>query len=201
MAGSRNPEKTRAEILHAAYKEISAQGFQRASIENILSDVGVTKGALYHHFKNKYELGYAVVDELIMAEITERWITPLQDAEKPLDALIHVVRSARDCVCGDKIFCGCPLNNLSQEMSLIDEGFRLRLNRIYESWCKCIGDALARGQKEGEIDPRLDVKQAGAFIVAALEGTLGLAKTSQTAEVLDLCVDGLLDYLNRLRIL
>lgn len=198
MADTRNPQRTRTEIIQAAYEEIRVHGFQRASLDNILCDVGVTKGALYHHFKNKLELGYAVIDELIMKEIYERWVIPLQKASKPLDALIEVVKNARACIGKENINYGCPLNNLSQEMSLVDEGFRLRLNRIYENWRTGIASALERAQKGGVIDPGLDVEKAAAFIVAALEGTLGMAKTSQSTAVLDLCVDGLLDYLKHL---
>jgi len=55
---------TRSKILFAAYKEIHLHGFQAASLNNILAHTGVTKGALYHHFPNKTELGYAVIDEV-----------------------------------------------------------------------------------------------------------------------------------------
>lgn len=198
MAGTRKPERTRSEILSAANREIRASGFERASLENILRDVGVTKGALYHHFRNKLELGYAVVDELIMEEISTRWIIPLQQAEAPLSALIEIIKNARDCLESEQVQYGCPLNNLSQEMSLVDDGFRLRLNRIYECWRGAITDALQRGQAAGEVDPQLDSESAAAFIVGALEGALGMLKTSQDTTVLDHCAKGLIEYLERL---
>ena len=63
MATQRNPDLTRQTLLQAAFQEIYRSGFQAASLRNILSKVGITKGALYHHFGSKQELGYAVVDE------------------------------------------------------------------------------------------------------------------------------------------
>ena len=57
MATQRDPGRTRQHLLEAAFQEIYKVGFQAASLQTILSNAGVTKGALYHHFKNKKALG------------------------------------------------------------------------------------------------------------------------------------------------
>jgi len=54
--------------LNAASREIYRSGFQSASLDTILASTGVTKGALYYHFKSKEGLGYAVVEEVIGPE-------------------------------------------------------------------------------------------------------------------------------------
>ena len=79
-ARKRVPDITRSKILEAAYQEIHVQGFQSASMSEILLKAGVTKGALYHHFENKMALGYAVVDEVVAAMLEEEWIGPLRNA-------------------------------------------------------------------------------------------------------------------------
>ena len=61
----RDPQRTRERLLQAASREIYRSGFQSASLDTILASAGVTKGALYYHFKNKQALGYAVVEEVI----------------------------------------------------------------------------------------------------------------------------------------
>ena len=48
---------TREKIILAAFNEMYQSGFQAASLIRILKDSGITKGALYHHFENKIELG------------------------------------------------------------------------------------------------------------------------------------------------
>src|SRR5215472_11816939 len=87
VATQRNPDLTRKALLQAAFQEIYRAGFQAASLDNILSKAGVTKGALYHHFSSKQELGYAVVDELLREEILDRWVRSLEKAENPIDGL------------------------------------------------------------------------------------------------------------------
>ena len=59
------PEATRRDLLEAAHEEFWRVGFRSASVDQILTQTGVTKAALYHHFRNKLELGYAVVDEIL----------------------------------------------------------------------------------------------------------------------------------------
>ena len=60
------PEKTRQDLLEAAFEEVWQNGFRAASLDAILVRVGVTKGALYHHFHNKLELGYGVVEVCLL---------------------------------------------------------------------------------------------------------------------------------------
>ncbi len=84
-------QDTRGKILLAAYKEIHVNGFQAASLNDILAHTGVTKGALYHHFPNKTALGYAVVEEVIADHILDSFIEPLTKAENPIQALIALI--------------------------------------------------------------------------------------------------------------
>jgi len=95
----RDPERTRERLLQAASREIYRSGFQSASLDKILATAGVTKGALYYHFKGKQALGYAVVEEIIAPDVHSKWVRPLQSAKDPMDALIcsTYTGSARGC--------------------------------------------------------------------------------------------------------
>src|SRR5258707_3357025 len=88
----RDPERTRERLLQAAFREVHRSGFQSASIDAILADTNVTKGALYHHFESKEALGYAVVEEKIAKLTRDRWLRPMRSEEEPINILIGVVR-------------------------------------------------------------------------------------------------------------
>ena len=117
------PEKTREDLLYAAYEEIWKSGFRAASLDAILTQAGVTKGALYHHFRNKRELGYAVVEEVVRGKMLKRWIEPLDRAHNPIDALLGLRERTPPEEMAQLCRYGCALNNLAQEMSPVDEGF------------------------------------------------------------------------------
>jgi AcrR family transcriptional regulator len=90
----------------------------------ILATAGVTKGALYCQLDDKEALGYAVVDDIAASLTREKWVRPLENAKNPIDTLIRIVESTS--LKREDLERGCPLNNLSQEMSPLNAGFRNR---------------------------------------------------------------------------
>ncbi len=190
---------TRGKILFAAYKEIHCQGFQAASLSNILAHTGVTKGALYHHFPNKTELGYAVVDEVIARRIHQSFIEPLQNFDNPIDGFIEMIRSSGEAFSITDINLGCPLTNLAQEMAAIDEGFRTRLIDIYEKWHQSIADVMSEAKKSGQIIDEADPYTLAVTIAATMEGAINAAKVAQDLDKLYYCGCGLIQYLQLIR--
>jgi len=65
---------------------------------------------------------------------------------------------------------GCPLNNLAQEMSPLDEKFRQSLERIYVAWRETVAAAFARGIKAGKVRKDVSPRKVAAFIVAVQAG-------------------------------
>lgn len=196
---TRNPDQTRKTLLDAAYEEIHRCGFQAASLSRILTKAGLTKGALYHHFPTKLALGYAVVDEVIHEEVLNCWATPLADCQNPVDCLMNLLHKAAEEAGHEFVEMGCPLNNLAQEMSPVDEGFRQKLGNIYTLWRQAIANALATGQANGKVRMDVNAEAAAIFIVAAIEGCLGMAKNARDINLLFECGAGLLHYLDTLR--
>lgn len=186
---------TRAKILFAAYKEIHLNGFQSASLNNILAHTGVTKGALYHHFPNKTELGYAVIEEVIADRIMRSFIAPLENADDAIQTLIHLIQRSGEAFTLQDIELGCPLGNLAQEMAAIDEGFRIRLNRIYDQWHGAIMKAVTQAHDNGKIIPSIKPESVAVMVVATMEGCLSAGKISQDLNRLSCCGEGLVQYL------
>ncbi len=198
-AVKRNPDQTRDRILRAAAVEIHRSGFRGASLDTILSEAGVTKGALYHHFPNKQALGYAVLEEVFRDELYQRWSVPPSDTLGPLAALVAGIQKARNSVTLEDLIKGCPVNNLAQEMSGIDEGFRRRIDGVFEEVRECIRAQLAAAQEQDELTPDVNVSQAAAFILAAIEGGMGMGKNAHSLDMFRQCLDGVVQYIDSLR--
>lgn len=197
VSSPRNPERTRERLLQAAFQEVHRSGFRGSDLETILATAGVTKGALYHHFESKEALGYAVVDEVIRRIMDDKWLRPLQNTENPIDALVGVVQSTS--LKPEHVAHGCPLNNLAQEMSPLDEGFRKRLAKMFSEWHDGIAAALRGGQKRGVVRRDVDADETAAFLIAAYEGYISLAKNAQDVRVLQSGVKTMIRYLESLR--
>ena len=203
MLKQRNADQSRRDLLEAASHEIHQFGFHAASISRILENTTLTRGALYHHFPSKLELGYAVIDEWFAGYMQQVWFEPLAELGDPIDP-IEIIENALNATYQDHreelISFGCPLNNLSQEMSAIDEGFRERINYQYEIWQNALTDALQRGQKCGKVKSNVDAAEVSIFIVATIEGCIGLAKNNKSFVTLDSCTKILFDYLHGLKV-
>ncbi len=198
MNAEYNAELTRQKILDIAAEEIHLYGFQACNTSQIIKKAGISKGALYHHFSNKLELGYAVVDEVFASKFIAMW-KPVLVSDDPITDMVKFFREAiswADCECLSK---GCPLNNLAQEMSPVDEGFRLRINDVMSRWQQGIAQALQRGQKRGLVNPDLDAVRIAMFLIAAIEGCHGLAKTSQDVSICSECIHALIDFVELLK--
>lgn len=64
-------EETRAKLLAAARKAFAEQGYANTSMDQFTAAVGLTRGALYHHFGSKEKLLIAVIDQL-ESELAQR---------------------------------------------------------------------------------------------------------------------------------
>ena len=195
---TKQPDITRDKLLMSAFSEIHRQGFQAASIANILQDTHLTKGALYHHFPTKQALGLAVIDEVIKSQLEDMIFKRLRESDTPVDTLLDIIASAYKNVPLDFVMLGCPLNNLMQEMSAVDELFQEHLNGVCSIWQKTVEDALKRGQKQGDIRAEVDSKAAALFIVSAWEGCIGVAKNMQSPQAFGICMQQLHSYVQGL---
>jgi TetR/AcrR family transcriptional repressor of nem operon len=197
--GLRDPKRTREHLLQAAFREIYRYGFQSAGIDTILAATNVTKGALYYHFKSKEALGYAIIEEIVAKLTRDRWMLPLQRSKDkdPIDTLISIVRAIphrpRD------VKRGCPLANLAQEMSQLDEQFRKRLERIFHAWQGGIAMALRKGQSEGTVRRDLNPDETASFLIAMVEGYEVLAKNAQDAKAWNVGIRNIVSWLRSLR--
>jgi TetR/AcrR family transcriptional regulator, transcriptional repressor for nem operon len=196
----REPDVTREKLLHAAFDEIYRRGFQAASLDNILTQAGVTKGALYHHFPDKASLGYAVVDDVVRDLLLERWLGVLERQRgDPLTALQGMLKERSGHLEPDEIELGCPLNNLAQEVSPLDEPFRRRITATFDAWKAGFAKALRQGQAEGSVRRDVSATKVAAFLVAAIEGSFGLAKSARSAAMLRSNLEVLSTFLESLR--
>ena len=193
----RDSERTRERLLQAASREIYRSGFQSASVDTILAVAGVTKGALYHHFDSKEALGHAVIDEVIATCVRGKWVRPLLNGTDPIDALIGAVQGIP--VRPADVRGGCQLNNLAQEMSSLDAGFRKRLAIIFDAWREAVASVLREGQALGSVRCDVEPADAAGLLIAMVEGYASLAKNAQDPKVMKAGIRNIVGWLRSLR--
>jgi AcrR family transcriptional regulator len=89
--------RTRAQLLEAAANLYARRGFGGATLEEVASEAGYTKGAVYAHFGSRENLLLALVEEHLASEIAEQlelfdrarvtWERPLAGSERWMEGL------------------------------------------------------------------------------------------------------------------
>jgi TetR/AcrR family transcriptional repressor of nem operon len=172
--------KRRNVILDAAARVINERGFSHTSVEDLIAAAGLSgKSHFYHYFPSKEALGMAVIDrqferftERGLAILGEPMIEPIDRLTLFIDTLVALQRD-RD---GGS---GSPFGNLAGELADAHEGFRQRLDRVFESWTAQL-DALLR-EVGGKLREGVDTVRLARFIIASLEG--GMLMTRVTRDV------------------
>ncbi|MFL0810651.1 MAG: TetR/AcrR family transcriptional regulator [Agarilytica sp.] len=198
MSPVRDPESTRRHILQVTAEEMRQNGFKAASLADILTKAGVSKGALYHHFANKQELGYAVFDEIFVQEFLNDWDLPMS-AESPIDALCEWMNCFASEVTKEELEQGCPIYNIATEMAASDEGFREKTISMFETLQHRLANAIETAKKKQQVRTEVEPEVVAPFVVAAIQGSMMQGKYGRDLPTFKACVCCLVEYLSSLK--
>ena len=199
MVRTKDPEGTRERLLEAAFVEIHEHGYRAANMDRVVERSGVTRGALYHHFGSKKGLAQAMIDSMIRQLVVESFVGPLASTDDPIGAIMSCVDSKLDELTPEAVACGCPLNNLAQELSSTDADFREQIEALYARWREVFAEAFQRGQAAGTVRTDVHASEIGTFLVAVMAGSAGLAKSARDVDVARSTMRVLGGYLETLR--
>jgi TetR/AcrR family transcriptional repressor of nem operon len=173
-------EKTRLTILNKAFELIYANGYRATSIDDIIASTDVTKGAFYHHFKNKDEMGLAIIEEILKPKLTSQFLTLTQQRTNPLEAIYTLMNNLLMNDDFLKVKHGCPAANLVQEMTPWHSSFSNRLNQLTNQWLELIAGTIKSGQQGGHVNKEIDAESVAHFVMAGYWGARNFGKLTQS---------------------
>jgi len=189
---------TRLHILQKAFELIYSKGYQTTSIDDILATTQVTKGAFYYHFKNKDEMGMAIINELMKPALTGSFSAILKSPD-PLKAIYNLMYELLIKNELLKVAYGCPAANFTQEMTPWNKDFTLALNEITSLWQEEIISALEKGKKEGYVRKEVNSKQVTLFVMSGYWGARNFGKLQNDKKAYQPYLKELKNYLNSLK--
>jgi len=186
--------ETRTSILDAAEHVFSARGVSHTSLEDIAKAAGVTRGAIYWHFRNKSELFTAMVDRvsLPIEAIVDR--SADDQAADPLvllkaAAVAALKRTATDPQC-QRVF-----DIVTHKCEYLEEmaGVRERISHIK---CNCVArteKAIRNAIKRGLLPKNLDARLAAVGLDAMISGLISNWLADRTYVKLERDAEALID--------
>lgn len=166
-------KNTRKNLIDSTFDEIYQKGYQGASLTTILKNAKVHKGSMYHFFENKKEMALVSIKEKIYEQFVQRYSSIIALESGYLEAFI---KSIKDTTNRD-FNKGCPIANIVQEMSNIDEDFKVLMEEIYQTFRKNIKDILDLAIKKDEMK-ECDTTKLALYIASTIEGAILSAKAT-----------------------
>lgn len=173
---------TRQLILQRCFEAIQSKGFETLRTDKEIARLKITKGAFYHYFPNKAELGYAVVDEVMMPYYEQKWASLANIESGIAEALLAVLEQEKNRATETSIKRGDVLTNMILEMSHSDDLFRQKLEAVNEVQVKIIQRAIMTGRVAGELKNQTDARSMALFIVGQLMGCYTISKVRASKE-------------------
>jgi AcrR family transcriptional regulator len=161
-------EVTRARLIDAAIQRFAADGLG-ASFDVVAADVGVTKGALYHHFGSKEGLVEAVYKEAIRRHADR--VIEASATGSGRDRLLALV-DASSRLYGSRTPFYRLLVSLHLAAAMERPALADTARRMQRSQREFMIDLVREGQRDGSIRADLDAEGVGLTVNAALEGFL-----------------------------
>lgn len=186
-------EETRATILELAARDIAEKGVGGWSLNDLIRQSGLTKGAFYFHFRSKDDL----VREVYRYQ-QEKWVARVMQvvATKPraLDRLLAMPRALVEVHRTDP--AARAFERMCTDLSG-DPAFRVDMRAAMDGWEDTVAQTLREAQAEGDVRDDVDVEAVARISVAGFIGMEELSYALTDGEDLGDRVEEFLDLLVR----
>lgn len=163
MARNKHPEETVNLILDVAFRLFMEKGYERTSIQDIINELGgLSKGAIYHHFKSKEDILVAVTDR--MTAESNQMLAAIRDSSElnGKEKLRTIFKESIRRPVQDEIFTVAP--NLGNNPRLMHSILQETINDAAPNYIRPI---IEQGIADGSIKTEYPEELAELIILAA----------------------------------
>ncbi|WP_432735701.1 TetR family transcriptional regulator [Maridesulfovibrio sp. FT414] len=173
-------EKTRQALLASAFKVFNDKGYAKTTLQDIAEDAGVTRGAVYWHFKNKIDLFEKLFDYAFMP-VRDLLFSKFEEKLPPQEMLSSLMQVWISHAGGDENFraaFGIMFNKTEWSEELMP--FKMKFREYEYKFIKRAEVIIEQGRKEGvfrdEIKPDIAAAQYFSLLLGLAQYTLFFPK-------------------------
>jgi TetR/AcrR family transcriptional regulator, transcriptional repressor for nem operon len=195
MPTARSQTGAKAKLLDAALTAIRAKGYSATTVDDICQAAGVTKGAFFHHFKSKEELGVAATGHF--AAMAEGFFTsaPYRTLADPVERLLGYVDFRKAILQGELPRFTCLLGTMVQEAYDTHPPIREACDKYISEHAATVEADIAEAMRKYGIKADWSAQSLGLYTQAVIQGAFILAKAKHGPGVAADCIDHLRRYL------
>lgn len=188
----------KTKLLDAALTVIRTKGYSAASVDELCAAAGVTKGAFFHYFDSKDELGVAAAD--YWSETTAALFAGAQYHvhSAPLDRILGYFQFRKSLLRGSLPEFTCLVGTMVQETYQTSPDIREACERSITGHAAMLEADIEAAMRERSVPPGWTAKSLALHTQAVIQGALILAKATGKAQIAADSIDHLSRYVEML---
>jgi TetR/AcrR family transcriptional repressor of nem operon len=185
---NKETENTRTKIMNAAQSQILNNGFGGTTIDSIIEEAGVSKGAFFHYFSSKDELGHTLVKRYAEAD-TEHLESTLSKAEglsdDPLQQLLIFVKLfEQEAESLEEPYPGCLFASFLSQSDLFDSRIMEIIRNSMLEWRIRVKDKLEEILQNYRPEKEVDIESLADMLLVIFEGSFVLSESHQDSQII-----------------
>jgi TetR/AcrR family transcriptional regulator, transcriptional repressor for nem operon len=174
------PSDARERLILAARDVIYSHSYEAATVDELCAASRVSKSSFYHFFSSKEDLLFAALEsqwqrykEKLLKPAFANHLPPHEQLALFSRLVVEMQEKQKET---EGHMRGCPLGNLTLEMSTQNEVIRKKVNRFFREWLSYMEIMLCRAKQRGLVSSNLDTSAAAVALLAYFEGLILVAK-------------------------
>jgi TetR/AcrR family transcriptional repressor of nem operon len=173
----------KSKLLDTSLAVIRTKGFAASSVEELCQAAGVTKGAFFHHFRSKEDLGVAAAAHFGAMAADLFSAAPYRAIASPRERLLGYVDFRREILQGELPEYTCLLGTMVQETYASHPAIREACEREIVGHAATLEDDIAAAMAEVGAPASYTPRSLAPHIQAVIQGAFILAKATGGAQV------------------
>jgi AcrR family transcriptional regulator len=146
------------------------KGYYNTSVDDILKELSLSKGAFYHHYDSKEDFFIEIIQNLLVRKVYSMLIEPIEGHENPVDLINNCFEEALETAVHNEMDFGFLLSNFICEFNGRNPKIMKHLNDILKIWEVNLVSTLQKGKYNGFIDSHVDCEAAAIYLISSFIG-------------------------------
>lgn len=147
-----------------------AKGYNNTSIDDILKELSLSKGAFYYHFESKEDFLIQIIENILVRKVYSMLIEPIEGQDNPLDLIVACFDDALETAVHNELDYGFVLSNFINEFNGRNQRVMKHLNDIFKIWEVSLVTAIQKGKFDGQIDRHVDAEGVAVYLMSSYIG-------------------------------
>lgn len=146
------------------------RGYENTSIDDILKELSLSKGAFYYHFDSKEDFFIQIIENLLVRKMYSMLIEPIEGHDNPLDLIVNCFDDALETAVHNELDFGFVLSNFINEFNGRNQKIMKHLNDILKIWEVNLVSTIQKGKFNGYVDRHVDSEGVALYLISSFIG-------------------------------